>query len=261
MKAVKLLLSYIKYYFVSVGRHGLQSSFMYNLNEFVWRRDKNDIDQEKIENYRQALLRDKTILSVRDFGAGFGGKVYKQLPISFITKRSSKPPKYARMLYRLSKYLKPQYILEVGTSVGISALYQAMGNPSAKVITLEGCDQTAALARKGIKEFPELNIEVIEGEFSQTLPQAISKLPQLDFVYLDGNHKLKPTLEYFEMCLEKVHDDTVIIVDDINWSGEMKAAWSQISSHPKVTISIDVFMMGILFFNKGFSKEKFVVRY
>ncbi len=261
MKAVKLLLNYCKYYFVSVGRHGLQSSFMYNLNEFVWRRDKKEADQKKIEKFRQAFLSNNTTIFVRDFGAGFGGKVYKQLPISFITKRSSKLPKYARMLYRLSKYLKPTYILEVGTSVGISALYQATGNPSAQVITLEGCDQTAALARKGFMQFPELNIEVIEGEFSQTLPHAIAIMPRLDFVYLDGNHKLKPTLEYFEMCLEKVHDDTVIIVDDINWSLEMKEAWKLISSHPKVTISIDVFMMGIVFFNKGFSKEKFVVRY
>jgi len=261
MKAVKLILNYIKYYFVSVGRHGLQSSFMYNLNEFVWRRDRKDADQEKIEKYRQSLLSDNTIVSVRDFGAGFGGKVYKQLPISFIAKRSSKPPKYARMLFRLSKYLKPQYILEVGTSVGISALYQAKGSPAAQVITLEGCDQTASLARKGFAQFPELNIEVIEGEFSLTLPQAISKMPRLDFVYLDGNHKLKPTLEYFEMCLANVHDDTVIIVDDINWSEEMQEAWKEISSHPRVTISIDVFMMGLVFFNKGFSKEKFVVRY
>ena len=261
MSAVRLVFDYVGYYLSAKNRHGLQSTFVYNLNEAVWRKDAKNPIQYNIEQYRKSLKNDHSKIKVRDFGAGFSGKVYKELPISFITKRSSKPAKYARMLFRLVQHLKPQYLLEVGTSVGISALYQAMGNPNCKMITLEGCENTAALSEKGFKQFPDLDIEVLVGEFSSTIPLAISKMPRLDYVYLDGNHKLEPTLKYFEMCLEKAHEETVIIVDDINWSDEMKAAWIKICDHPRVTISIDVFMMGIVFLNKGFSKQHFVIRY
>ena len=58
-----------------------------------------------------------------------------------------------------------------------------------------------------------------------------------------------------------MHDDSFIIFDDINWSEEMKEAWKEIIKHPSVRISIDVYMMGIVFFNPGFSKEDFKIRY
>jgi len=261
MNALRLIFAYIRHYIVAKNRHGLQSTFAYNLNEAVWRKDCKNPIQYNIEQYRKTLKHDNTTIEVRDFGAGFSGKVYKELAVSYIAKRSSKPPKYARMLFRLVNHLKPKYILEIGTSVGISALYQAMGNPDCKLVTLEGCENTATLAAKGFKEFPELDIEVLVGEFSSTIPEALSKLPRLDYVYLDGNHKLEPTLKYFNMCLEKAHNETVFIVDDINWSDEMKTAWNTIRNHSRVTISIDVFMMGIVFINKGFSKEHFKIRY
>lgn len=261
MNSIRLVIDYIYYYLTAKNRHGLQSTFVYNLNEAVWTRDQSNPVQYNIEQYRKALKQNHSKISVRDFGAGFSGKVYNELPISFVTKRSSKSPKYARMLFRLVQHLKPQYLLEVGTSVGISALYQGMGNPNCKLITLEGCENTASLANNGFKQFSDVDIEVLVGEFSNTIPLALSKLPKLDYVYLDGNHKLEPTLKYFELCLEKANDDTVFVVDDINWSDEMKAAWNKIINHPRVTISIDVFMMGIVFLNKGFSKEHFKIRY
>ncbi len=257
----RLIVGYIAYWFASVGRHGLQSSFLYNLNEAVWRYDKKNPAQNRIEDYREACLKNKTVISVKDFGAGVNGNLHKELSIASIAKNAAKPPKYARMLFRLMAYLKPNTVIELGTSLGISSLYISAGNPQMNLTTLEGCDHTAAFTLKQLEQFPDLNIEIVPGNFDDTLADQLERKKKVDAVYIDGNHRLKPTLRYFEMCIPYMHEDSFIIFDDINWSDEMKEAWKKIIQHPRVSISINLYMMGIVFFNPGFSKEDFKIRY
>jgi hypothetical protein len=151
------------YYISATNRHGLQAPFAYQLNEFVFKRDRKNVVQDPIEVLRKKLKDDQRKISVVDFGAGFGGTIFKELSISYIAKKSAKPPRYARMLFRLVNYIKPNTIVELGTSLGISALYQAAGNPSAKVHTLEGCPETARLAQENFKTFPNYNVELTVG--------------------------------------------------------------------------------------------------
>lgn len=257
----RLIIGYIIYWFTSVGRHGLQSTFLYNLNEAVWRFDKKHPSQQRIEQYRNNCLINHTEIEVKDYGAGVNGNKYKKLLISSIAKNAAKPPKYARMLFRLMQYLKPTTVIELGTSLGISSLYIASGNPSMNLTTLEGCEHTSEFTRKQLNQFSDLNIEIVTGNFDDTLAACLQKSAKVDAVYIDGNHRFVPTLNYFEMCLPYMHDESFIIFDDINWSEEMKQAWKQIIKHPSVRISIDLYMMGIVFFNPGFSKEDFKIRY
>ena len=86
-------------------------------------------------------------------------------------------------------------------------------------------------------------------------------MPTLDFIYIDGNHKLLPTIAYFEQILEKSHKNTIFVIDDINWSAEMQKAWSIIKNHTKVHVTVDLFMMGLVFLNPDLSKEHFIIRY
>ncbi|CAN5384739.1 hypothetical protein BH11BAC2_BH11BAC2_02270 [soil metagenome] len=261
IKQIDQVLRYLLYYVQAENRHDLQAPFIYHLNEAVFRTDSSDHICDAIELHRKELLRNDKIIRVRDFGAGFSGVKYNERKVSYIVANSSKPPRYARLLYRLVKYLHPEYLLELGTSAGISALYQAAANPQGKLITLEGCENTAALAQYSFNKFPDLSIELIQGSFDETLKPALEMLPRLDYLFIDGNHRLEPTLNYFNECLSKMHDHSVIIIDDINWSKEMREAWTQIKAHPRVTISIDLFMLGIVFINPGFSKQEFSIRY
>ncbi len=257
----RLAWGYIIYWFSSVGRHGLQSTFLYNLNESVWRYDKKKLSQKRIESYRKRCLKDKIAVAVNDFGAGVNGNLKKELSIASIAKNAAKHPKYARMLFRLMEYLKPNTVIELGTSLGISSLYISSGNPKMKLTTLEGCDAIAEFSRKQFQQFPDLNIEVITGNFDTTLSELLKSQSKIDSIYIDGNHRYEPTMRYFTLCLPYMHDESFIIFDDINWSKEMKSAWQEIIKHPSVSVSIDVYMMGIVFFNKGFSKQDFKIRY
>ena len=101
----------------------------------------------------------------------------------------------------------------------------------------------------------------IQGEFSKTLPILLEELPRVDFAYVDGNHSLEPTVDYFNLLLKKCHTHSVLVFDDINWSQEMKQAWSSIKNHEAVTVTIDLFAFGIVFFRREQEKEHFKIRY
>ena len=86
--------------------------------------------------------------------------------------------------------------------------------------------------------------------------------PQTDLVFLDGNHRKKPVLEYFEKVLENIAPASLIIIHDIHWSGEMEEAWSIIRKHPKVKMTIDIFSAGLVFFREEFKvKQHFMIRF
>jgi predicted O-methyltransferase YrrM len=183
--------------------------------------------------------------------------------VSEIAGRSAKNVRYCRLLFRLAYYLRPQVILEIGSSLGISTSYLASTNSAAKVITLEGCPNTANEAKKNFESLGLKNVEIIVGNFGTILPDLIHRLPAAgcQLVFFDGNHRKGPTLDYFKQCLGFAHNDSVFVFDDIHWSNEMEEAWEEIKLHPEVTVTIDLFFLGIIFFRKEQAKENFVIRY
>ena len=130
-----------------------------------------------------------------------------------------------------------------------------------KVFTFEGCPETAKIASNNFNLLSVKNTELLVGPFENMLHDILRNLEKLDFVFFDGNHNLKPTLTYFEQCLNMAHEKSVFVFDDIHWSKNMERAWSQIKAHPKVTISIDLFEMGLVFFRKEQKKQDFVLKY
>ncbi len=157
--------------------------------------------------------------------------------------------------------MRPAGIIELGTSLGITTLYLQAAAPDAKVYTLEGCTETAGVAREIFMKAGLNDVNLITGDFDATLPEVISSSTPLDFVFVDGNHQKEATLKYFEWCLPKTHENTLLIFDDIYWSKGMKEAWAQIKAHPKITVTIDLFWIGLVFFKKGRAKEDFLIRF
>jgi predicted O-methyltransferase YrrM len=243
------------------SRHGLHSPFVYRLvDEVIYDFSNKDIYNE-IENIRAQLLSDNQVITVTDLGAGSHVNNNRQKKISDIAHNALKPPKLAQLLYRLVKDLKPKNIIELGTCLGITSLYLKNATPNAQLFTLEGCPETAGVAAGVFKKANKENITQITGNFDDTLPGVIGGLDQLDFVFVDGNHQKQATLNYFEWCLPKVHENTLLIFDDIYWSEGMKEAWDVIKSHPQVTVTVDLFWIGLVYFKKGQVKEDFLIRY
>ncbi len=135
-----------------------------------------------------------------------------------------------------------------------------IGNPKTKITTLEGCPETAKIAQKQFKKFQLKNISLINTEFESYLNSSQISNSVFQQIYFDGNHSKKATLDYFERLLPTITNDTVWIFDDIHWSAEMEETWEIIKKHPKVTVTIDTFQWGFVFFRKEQPKEHFIIR-
>ena len=181
--------------------------------------------------------------------------------ISSIAKNSLKPARQAQLLFRLINYFGYRNLLELGTSLGITSSYLAKTDSRAKLITLEGCANTAGLAQKTFEKLNINNAELMVGDFNQTLPQALEKFDKLDFIFFDGNHTKAATLGYFEHCLTKVHNETLLVFDDIYLNCDMEAAWEEIKKHPQVRITLNLFHVGLVFFRKELSRQHFKLRF
>ncbi|MFZ4414877.1 MAG: O-methyltransferase [Bacteroidales bacterium] len=261
MNNFKLILKYIKYRFSAQTKYDIHSPFVYQLLTAVINDKKSLPEFREIENLRSLLLKNKSEINVEDFGAGSLKSKTKIRTIAEITRNAAKPAKYAQLLYRLVKYFHPQNLLELGTSLGISTAYMAKASPDTKVYTIEGSEAIAKLAIDNFETLKLPNVEVITGNFDEQLPLLLDKTPTFDFVFFDGNHRKIPTLSYFESCLKHKHNDSVFVFDDIHWSTEMEETWEMIKLSPEVTVSIDLFFIGLVFFRKASTKENFVIRF
>lgn len=260
----QLAKKYLRYYLAASNGegHGIHSPFVFDFIKNVLRDKKRYDCYPIIEQRRKILLSDPAIIEVEDFGAGSAVTSSKKRVVKDIARSSLKSKKYAQLLYRMAQYYQPKTILELGTSFGITTSYLASANQNAAISTCEGAPAIAAIARQTFDELQLKNILLTEGDFTKTLPQVLSRLGAIDFAFIDGNHQQEPTLQYFQQLLSHSVNNSILVFDDIHWSGEMELAWKKISGHAFVTLTLDLFFIGIVFINADFKvKQHFAIRF
>lgn len=252
--------SYLNFLWNSKNEHGVHSPFVFSLVTKCFYDKKKYPEYSILKNYRKSLLENKNTIEVTDFGAG--SRVFKSntRAINQVAQNAGISTKRAELLFRITNYIKPESVLEIGTSLGLATAALSLGNPKAKITTLEGCPETSSVAKKQFDEFGLENINSEVTEFSSYLKN--SQLPASNFqlIYFDGNHSKAATLQYFELLLPTITNDSVWIFDDIHWAQGMEEAWETIQQHPKVTVTIDTFQWGIVFFRTEQPKEHFIIR-
>jgi predicted O-methyltransferase YrrM len=226
----------------------------------VLKKKNNDEPLNKVFDVYKNLRKSKEVLEFTEIGAGTNYKKSKKITIGTIVKRSSVNRKYGKLIYNLIKYFNPTEILELGTSVGISSAYIAQAAPQSNFISIEGIVEKIKIAKETGSEFKH-HTEFIQGDFDNILDSVLEKYDKLDLVFFDGNHKKQSTLNYFNSCLEKIHNETIFIFDDIHWSDEMEEAWTEIKNHPKTKVSVDIFRMGLIFFRQELSYQHYVIKF
>lgn len=213
-----------------------------------------------IEKYRSEIYSNNTLLETPDPGAG-SRSPHSTFTLGSKAKAASVKPEYGRLLFRLVRTHQPERIIELGTGAGISTLYLTYGNPGARVITVEGNKQLAELASRNFVARGLQQITLINDTFDHVLPDLIRFASANTLVYIDGNHIFDSTIRYFDLLGKASGYRCIMVLDDINWSGEMARAWKTIrdSEHPGVVL--DLFQVGILFLGLGDLQQKFWLRY
>ncbi len=262
----QLGIKYLQYIFTaSNGRgHGIHSPFVY---EFVDRvllpsYSKNAVFNQ-IENIRaQDIKASNQFIEVEDLGAGSVSKLGTKRSVAQIAKGAAKHPKFARLLHRMVKYYGVESVLELGTSLGLTTRYLAVASDGVRVQTIEGAPAIADFSRKAFIDEGLNNIDLLVGEFDSRLPEAMLNMTGKKLFFFDGNHQYEPTIRYFEKVIKSCGEEDILVFDDIHWSKGMENAWEEIKKNERVSCSIDLFFIGIVFLRKEF-KEKldFAIRF
>ena len=256
----------IKYiFYLLFSRHkkgfGIHSQFVYDLIINVFNSSKKSDEFSKIEETRKHMLRKKNKVNLSKKGAG--SQFYKKsnIKLSKIVNNSAIPKKYGRLLYKIISYFNINTVIELGTSTGISTLYMATYSNDVKIYTIEGESELAEIAKHNFMTHNRQNIEVVIGSFEYEINTLLKKDLKRLLVFIDGDHRKDATLQYFNQILKKYNQYTIVIIDDIYWNKDMEEAWKIIKDNENVTLTIDVFRMGIVFFKGGITKQNFIIKY
>jgi predicted O-methyltransferase YrrM len=254
---------YLKYILFSSHKrgHGIHSPFVYNLVTKVFRNKINTEVVFNIEKTRQMMISDDRTIRVTDYGSGSKRRKSNLRRVSEITKYSAVPRKYGILLSGLSREFGKSDIIELGTSLGISAMYLASLSPEITVHTIEGCPETSEIAKDNFNRSGLKNIRMYTGKFDEVLSEIGNQHIRPGLVFIDGDHRKEPVLKYFYKITEISDDQSVIVIDDIHSSTEMTEAWEEIKKFSMVTLTVDIFRMGLVFFREGMTRSDYIIRY
>ena len=250
--------AFVDWWLEAVDEHSLHSPFFFDLYTRQIKQPVNKGDYFHIERLREKLLKDQRSIPVRDLGSGAKSKP-RYRSIASIARSSLSSQWYSALYHRLILQFEAHTIVELGTSLGINTLYLAE-KPNTQVTTFEGAPAIADIAAFTFEFAQKRNIDLIVGNIDRTLPTFLQKVSRIDFAFMDANHRYEPTIRYFEWILRKVHERSVVVLDDIHHTPEMKRAWEEIRQHRLVYGSADLFRCGILFFDPSLNKQHVILQ-
>ncbi|WKN40586.1 O-methyltransferase [Tunicatimonas pelagia] len=256
-----LAIGYWQYWLHAVNQHALHAPFIYQFYQDVIRNRSTHSAFEAIEQYRRSLLASQENVTFHSMGAASQVDRSSDISVKRIARHSLSKPRFGRFLYHLTQFQQPRYIVELGTSLGVTTLYLSLAGDDCAVYTLEGCHDVATIAQQAFLNVQRPNIELREGNIDHTLPQLLQEIPQVDLAYIDANHRFEPTLNYFSQLLAKTHEQSILIFDDIHWSFGMRKAWKAIIQHPQVTLSVDLFDAGLVFFRPLATRQHYFLMF
>jgi predicted O-methyltransferase YrrM len=249
--------SFINYWLDAVDDHSLHSPFFFDFYRKVIRSGKSIDGFEDIESIRNQLLTDTSQVESIDLGAG--SAVVKNRTVKEIARTSLSTPSFLQMYHRLVEHFHARRVIELGTSLGVSSMYLAKPK-GVELTTFEGTPSIAERARRNFALLNYSNIKLIEGDIDSTLQHHLGLCTKIDLAFMDANHRYEPTIRYFNWLLKKIHERSVVIVDDIHYSPEMEQAWNEMKTHRLVYGSADLYRCGLLFFDPSVNRQHVVLQ-
>ena len=249
----------------NTGGEGIHSPYLFYLVRFLFYDDNTYYIYRDIEYRRSCMLHAPKTIKVEDYGTG----QHQERNVMDIAKNSLESPKVAQLLFRLILFLsheaeRPLQIAELGTSLGITTAYLAAPSSLNLVWTFEGAHELARLAKQNWEALGLTNIRLVEGNIDETVlaqpSNALKAVPRWDFVYIDANHTYEATKRYVLHFMPLLHEKSIIAIDDIHYSAGMEKAWQELKSLPDVTTSMDLYHIGLLFFDTHYIHRHYKLR-
>ncbi len=123
-----------------------------------------------------------------------------------------------RTLAMFSNLMKPEFILEIGTYTGYSAICLAEGlSDKGKLLTIDINEEMESIARRNIQKAGfENKIELKIGDAAEIIPELTQSI---DLVFIDADKKNYPM--YYDLVFDKIRTGGLIICDNVLWDGKV----------------------------------------
>jgi len=249
------------FYFLikSKNEHGVHSPFVFDLITSCFYKKKITTDLHIFLNYKKDLLNDFSFLEIANLSFISSLFLSNKRKVSTFVKKLRMSNKRVRLLINTIHYLNVNSFLEIGTSIGDRTAALASTHENLKITTLEENEQISAIVSKLFKKHHLKNVQLITGNYDKTLPQVLNN-NSYDFIYFKGKNINETTLKYFEFSLTYIHNDSVFMFENIHSDKASEKNWNHIKKHKKVSVTIDTFQWGFVFFRKEQEKEHFIIR-
>ncbi len=270
MHSLYRFFAYIKHYLTAfnTGGEGIHSPYLFYIVRMLMYDNNGYYIWQNIEKCRYQMLSSSDTIDVLDLGTGNGRQSRRR--VKDIAATSIEEPRIAQLMFRLILFLsqnsvKPLNILELGTNLGITTAYLAAADKRNSVTTMEGSRSLLDLAEQNHRHLNINNIKYIVGNIDEQLPRwtakQTNKYRSVDFAFIDANHTYEATMRYFNELLPLVGKKSILVIDDIYHSPEMTRAWLQIKSDSRITTTMDLYRVGLVFFDKDYIHRHYRLRY
>jgi predicted O-methyltransferase YrrM len=288
MSKIHQIVAFIRHFLTAWNTSGeaIHSPYLFRLVRFVLRDENAYYCFRDIERRREFLLACEDSLDVVDYGsAGSPEGLHVQRRVCDIAKNHLESARVGQVLFRIVNFLheeekRPLNILELGTSLGITTAYLASADSRNKVVTMEGSEAVLRVAQGVWKMLKLENIEWIQGNIDDTLYNIYSvqssefrvqssefrcqsseaKDERIDLAFVDANHTYEATMRYADFLLNRLTEKGILVLDDIHYSEQMERAWSELKADPRVTTSMDLYHVGLLFVDTHYLKRHYRIR-
>ncbi len=248
--------AYINYWINKRTKYSIHSPFVFKL---ITSGLQQPIDKNKLltfKRYRRKLVSSKDIINDENWDTDSPVLNTTRKSVKKIAGINGKSLAKAKLIFNLSDYFKFNSILVLGSSLGTNTLIFKTALPQARIITIESCKNTLAYTRKQLEKANINSIEFINGTVDEHLTPLLDT-QAFDVIYTSRQYTETETLNYFNTIKPLVQNDTLLIFDDIHRSQDMEKVWRKIISDSCVSVSIDLFYLGLVFFKKELSKQHF----
>lgn len=235
--------------------YGVHSPFVYNLITKVIEEKCSYYSFYDIELLRRSLLYREEVVACPD--RQHPGRI-KQRQVGEIVRQEAIKASHGALLFRLVNYFKSRHILQLGPNMGISTLYLTSYAKDLRCIALEAVPEFAVIARHTF-ERAHNPIDLRVGTYAELLPKALADMERIDFIYFNTLYEQQHNLSLFETCLRYVNDDTLFVFEGIKASQKMRDFWKAVCARQEVTVTVDLYTLGIVFFNRKLNKRDYIV--
>lgn len=165
--------------------------------------------------------------------------------------------KEGELLFRLTNHYKSRSILAVGSSMGLTPLYLTGYAGDLKCIVLESETDVATIASRNIEKKTNSPLRVIQGDYQTTLQEALQQFEQIDCIYLCKELRVEELDNIYHECSPFFHEESILIISGIHSSSAKKNYWEQLCNDPKITVSVDLYKLGLIFFQPKLHKRMY----